>query len=172
MKTAAASPKSLSKKNPPPDRLLSVAAADDAQGALLVAAVMATADAFTRESQRLFRPQGLTAAQYNVLNILAAEPEGISQRALGDRLVVDRSNVTGLLDRLEKSGWVRRTDDPDDRRVYRVKLTPAGRTLWQTVTPLYLEVVAQITRGLDPKQMAGALAVLRQLEAGASGWKL
>src|SRR6267154_357244 len=93
----------------------------------LVAAVMTTADAFLRESQRLFRPLGATGAQYNVLNILVSHPEGLSQRELGDLLVVDRSNVTGLLDRLEKSGLVRRDDHPGDRRVYRVSITPAGR---------------------------------------------
>lgn len=146
-------------------------AADDAHGALLASAVMATADASKRESQRFFRPQGLTAAHDNVLNILAAESKGISQRALSDRLEVDRPNVTGLLDRLAKSGWARRTDDSDDRRVYRTKITPDGRTLWQTVTPLYFEVVTQITRGLEPKQISGAFGVLRQLAAGASGWK-
>jgi DNA-binding MarR family transcriptional regulator len=138
----------------------------------LVAAVMATADVFLRESQRLFRPHGLTAAQYNVLNILAASPEGISQRELGDRLVVDRSNVTGLLDRLEKSGWVRRTDDPVDRRVYRVVLTPAGRTLWGKITPLYLDVVEQITRSLSAKRLEEGLDLLKTLEAGATSWKL
>jgi DNA-binding MarR family transcriptional regulator len=147
-------------------------AADAAHGALLASAVMATADASKRESQRFFRPQGLTAAHDNVLNILAAESKGISQRALGDRLEVDRPHVTGLLDRLAKSGWARRTDDSDDRRVYRTKITPDGRTLWQTVTPLYFEVVTQITRGLEPKQISGALGVLRQFAAGASGWKL
>jgi MarR family 2-MHQ and catechol resistance regulon transcriptional repressor len=146
-------------------------AADAAHGALLVSAVMATADACARESQRLFRPQGLAAAQSNVLKILAAEPKGISRRAPGDRLVVDRSNVAGLLDRLEKSRWARGTDDPDNRRVYRTKITPDGRTLWQTVTPLYFEVVTQITRGLEPKQIAGAFGVLRQPAAGAFGWK-
>lgn len=138
----------------------------------LTAAVMATADVFMRESQRLFRPHGLTAAQYNVLNILAATPDGISQRELGDRLVVDRSNVTGLLDRLEKSGWVRRTDDPADRRVYRVVLTPAGRALWGKITPLYREVVAQITHGLSAKRQQDGLDLLKTLEAGATTWKL
>ena len=138
----------------------------------LTAAVMATADVFLRESQRLFRPHGLTAAQYNVLNILAATPDGISQRELGDRLVVDRSNVTGLLDRLEKSGWVRRTDDPADRRVYCVVLTPAGRALWGKITPLYREVVAQITHGLSAKRLQDGLDLLKTLEAGATTWKL
>ena len=138
----------------------------------LTAAVMATADVFLRESQRLFRPHGLTAAQYNVLNILAATPDGISQRELGDRLVVDRSNVTGLLDRLEKIGWVRRTDDPADRRVYRVVLTPAGRALWGKIAPLYREVVAQITHGLSAKRLQDGLDLLKTLEAGSTTWKL
>ncbi len=138
----------------------------------LTKAVMATADAFLRESTRLFRPLGLTGAQYNVLNVLAPTPEGISQRELGDLLVVDRSNVTGLLDRLEKAGWVRRTDHPDDRRVYRVSLTPEGRALWAKARPLYLDVVAQITRGVPPKRLHDCLATLRQLEAGAGAWKL
>ena len=138
----------------------------------LVTAVMATADTFRRESQRLFRPHGLTGAQYNVLNILAHELTGISQRELGDRLVVDRSNVTGLLDRLEKNGWVRRVDHPDDRRVYRISLTPAGRSLWQKITPLYLDVVVQITRELPAKRMQDGLDILRRLESGAVAWKL
>lgn len=138
----------------------------------LTKSVMATSDAFLRESARLFRPHGLTGAQYNVLDILAGSPAGISQRELGDLLVVDRSNVTGLLDRLEKAGWVRREDDPADRRVYRVSLTSAGRALWAKVHPLYLEVVAQLTRGLSSKKMENCLEVLRQLEAGAAAWTL
>ncbi|MDF3059867.1 MAG: MarR family transcriptional regulator, partial [Rariglobus sp.] len=107
----------------------------------LTRTVITTADTFLREGQRLFRPHGLTAAQYNVLSVLAAAGKGISQRELGDVLVVDRSNVTGLVDRMEKTGWVRRTDDPDDRRVYRVQLTAAGRRLWAEVSPRYQNVV-------------------------------
>jgi DNA-binding MarR family transcriptional regulator len=138
----------------------------------LTKTVMATADAFLRESARLFRPFGLTGAQYNVLNILSDSTEGISQRQLGDLLVVDRSNVTGLLDRLENAGWVRRDDHPQDRRVYRVSLTPAGRDLWNKVHPLYLAVTKQLTQGLGEKKMENCLEVLRHLEASASAWKL
>ena len=138
----------------------------------LTLAVLATADALLRESQRLFRPYGLTAAQYNVLNVLAARREGISQRELSDVLVVDRSNVTGLLDRMEKTGWVRRADDPADRRVYRVTLTPAGRRLWAKVTPRYLEVVAQVTQGMSAKEMAASTALLGKMAAAASEWTL
>lgn len=138
----------------------------------LVSAVMATADAFLRESKRLFRPHGLTGAQYNVLNVLADSNGGLSQRELSDHLVVDRSNVTGLIDRMEAAGWVRRTDHPEDRRVYRVVLTPAGRKLWEEVTPRYLAVVRQVTRGLPAARMQETLTTLRQLERAAAEWTL
>jgi DNA-binding MarR family transcriptional regulator len=138
-----------------------------ATGSELIAAVMATADAFLRESHQLFRPHGLTAAQYNVLNLLAARAEAMSQRELSDVLVVDRSNVTGLLDRMEKAGWVKRTDDPGDRRVYRVSLTAAGRRLWARVHPLYLESVARVTRGLSEARMEAGIVLLSTLEKAA-----
>ena len=138
----------------------------------LTTAVMATASVFLRESQRLFRPHGLTAAQFNVLNVLAETTAGMSQRELSDHLVVDRSNVTGLLDRMEKAGWVQRADDPSDRRVYRVTLTAAGRRLWSKVEPRYHAVVAQVTRGLSMPQMTECVAILRQLAAGAAQWEL
>jgi DNA-binding MarR family transcriptional regulator len=139
---------------------------------VLIVAVLSTADAFLRESQRLFRPLGLTGAQFNVLNLLAGASEGISQRELGDRLLVDRSNVTGLLDRMEKADWVRRTDHPVDRRVYLVRLTPAGRALWTKADEVYREVVAQVTAGLSAKQMSECTELLARLEQNAATWEL
>jgi DNA-binding MarR family transcriptional regulator len=136
-------------------------------GSDLIAAVMATADAFLRESQRQFRPYGLTGAQYNVLNVLEGAAQGMSQRELSEVLVVDRSNVTGLLDRMEKAGWVKRADDPADRRVYRVSLTPAGRKLWAKVHPRYVERVAEVTRGLSLAQMKAGREILQKLERDA-----
>jgi DNA-binding MarR family transcriptional regulator len=141
-------------------------------GHKLTRAVLTTADAFLREGQRLFRPHGITAAQYNVLSALAEEWEGMSQRELGDLLVVDRSNVTGLVDRMEKAGWVRRADDPADRRVYRVKLTSAGRALWEKISPAYEAVVMQVVAGLTAGQAETTLATLMQLQAGAVLWQL
>lgn len=138
----------------------------------LTRAVMTTADVFLREGQRLFRRHGITAAQYNVLSVLVAAGEGISQRELGDVLVVDRSNVTGLLDRMEKAGWVRRADDPADRRVYRIELTAAGRRLWEKISPAYEAVVLQVASGASETQVRTTLKVLNQLQSGAVAWRL
>ncbi|MBC8009221.1 MAG: MarR family transcriptional regulator [Burkholderiales bacterium] len=138
----------------------------------LVHDIVATADLFLRESTRLFRPHGLTAPQFNVLNLLAGrtDGQGYSQRELADTLVVDRSNVTGLLDRMEAAGWVRRVDDPSDRRVYRVQLTATGKKLWQKVAPGYADVVAQVTARLGEKDMGETLRLLEVLREDATRW--
>lgn len=138
----------------------------------LIHDIVATADLFLRESARLFRPHGLTAAQFNVLNLLAAKEEeaGFSQRELADALVVDRSNVTGLVDRMEAAGWVRRVDDPGDRRVYRVKLTASGRKLWEKVAPGYADVVGQVTARLTQKAMRETVGLLATLREDAVKW--
>jgi DNA-binding MarR family transcriptional regulator len=138
----------------------------------LVTSIMSTSDAFLRESQRLFRPHGLTAAQFNVLNVLAEQPAGISQRELGNLLVVDHSNVTGLIDRIERAGWVRRADHPTDRRVYQIFITRAGHRLWASVLPLYLAVIRQVTNSLTARQMRATVDLLRSLEAAAGKWVL
>ena len=145
---------------------------DTDAGYEVISAVLATADAFLRESQRLFRPHGLSGAQYNVLNVVALNADGLSQRELSEHLVVDRSNITGLVDRMEKAGWLRRRDDAQDRRVYRVVLTPAGRRLWEKVTPEYLSAVQQVTAGIPVAKLRDTLATLQRPEAAAGTWKL
>ncbi len=144
---------------------------DTARG-LLIREILATADVFLRESHRLFRPHGLTAAQFNVLNVLGRTEGGLSQRELGDRLVVDRSNVTGLLDRLERAGWVKRSDDPKDRRIYRISLTAAGRRLWREVCPRYDAVLAQVVAGVEEKRAREIHEVLARLQEAARAWRL
>lgn len=139
-------------------------------GYRLTVAVFEAADALLRGSQRLFRPHGLTAAQFNVLNLVAKSASGMSQRELSDLLVVDRSNVTGLIDRMEKAGWVRRSDNPDDRRAYRVSLTIAGQRLWERVSPLYLSTVAEVTQGLSGKRVRECVELLGQLTRSSSRW--
>ncbi len=136
----------------------------------LVIQVMSVATVMVKESHRLFRPHGLSEAQFNVLNVLGPEPAGLSQRELSDYLVVDRSNITGLLDRMEKSGWVKRTDHPSDRRIYLVTLTAAGRELWQKVLPEYVAAVQRITAEVPAVDLKRALATLQTLEGATRQW--
>lgn len=136
----------------------------------LVVHTLRTASVLLRASRRVFRPHGITEAQFNVLNILAG-PEGgagTTQRELSEILVVDRSNVTGLLDRMEALGWVRRDPDPKDRRAWRVRLTPAGRRLWERVEPDYTRAALETIAPIGAARLRTAIEVLEELEKRAA----
>src|SRR5215470_3695403 len=68
----------------------------------------------------------LTRPQYRVLIFLDRNP-GITQARLAELLDVEKMTVTGLLDRMEKRGWVERRRDPNDRRAYSLHLLPPAR---------------------------------------------
>ncbi len=139
-------------------------------GYTLINHVLGAAGELLRESHRFFRPLGLTEVQFNVLNVLAHAEEGMSQRELSDILVVDRSNITTLLDRMEKAGWVKRTDHPTDRRVYCVTLTAAGRKLHSRTHPLYLQAIENIVADIPDAQIKQAFVVLQKLQVGLRRW--
>jgi DNA-binding MarR family transcriptional regulator len=88
----------------------------------------------------------LTPTQAQMLCLLRDEPRGMAElvRTLG----VERSSLTGLVDRAERSGLVERRPDPADRRAVRVALTPAGdaaaRRFHDEVTERLAELLAEL----------------------------
>ena len=99
--------------------------------------LLRTSEALWHASREFFGRWNLSPSQFNILNLLRAAPEGCSQVDLSRRLIMHRSNVTGLVDRLERRRLVKRTRSPDDRRVYRVMLTGVGRRLVEKILPDY-----------------------------------
>ncbi|MBE2215208.1 MAG: MarR family transcriptional regulator [Opitutaceae bacterium] len=136
----------------------------------LVLQTLRTASTLVRASRRVFRPHGLSEAQFNVLNILAAPARaaGVTQREISDILVVDRSNVTGLLDRMEAAGWVRREAVPEDRRAWRVRLTAPGRRLWEKCVPDYARAVQAVVAPLGAEKARAVRDLLAALECQAA----
>ncbi len=90
----------------------------------------------------------LSIARYEVLLAIARD-EGLSQMRLADRLLVAKSNVTALLQRLEALGLIRRESDPDDARGYRVYLTRKGRAVLKKGVREQAEVVKIMMEGLS-----------------------
>jgi DNA-binding MarR family transcriptional regulator len=99
--------------------------------------LLRTADTIWDASRAFFARWDLSPSQFNVLNLLHLNPDGLSQTDLSRFLIMHRSNVTGLVDRLEKRGLVARRDVAGDRRAYRVLLTPAGERLVREILPRY-----------------------------------
>jgi len=127
--------------------------------------VIVTADLLAKEGERIARPHGLTEAQLNVLMILRYQaPEGeLDQSTLGHMLVVNRSNVTGLVDRMEEAGWVRRSPDARDRRVKRIVLTAEGKRVLRVAERAYLQRVEEVVRALTPGEQDALRSALEKL---------
>ena len=89
-----------------------------------------TADMVFDRIGRLLRPLGVSAAGGLVLGILR-DHGTMSPSELGERLIVTRATVTGLLDSLERRGFVSRSANPTDRRGLLVEITPAGLAVVQ-----------------------------------------
>src|SRR4051794_30189348 len=85
------------------------------------------------------REYGLTSQQGQLLCVLMAQPYGMTE--LGTTLDLAKSSLTGLVDRTERNGLVRREPDPRDMRAVRVALTPQGSKL---ATEFYDETCRRI----------------------------
>ena len=103
-----------------------------------------TAETIWNASRLFFARWDLSPSEFNVLNLLRIRPEGWSQIELSRELIMHRSNLTGLVDRLEARKLVERQETPGDRRAYRVILTPAGQKLVQQILPHYYHATEEV----------------------------
>jgi len=85
--------------------------------------LLRTSDQVQIRLARLFREHGLTASQYNVLRILRGAGQPLPILEIASRTIAVVPGITGLIDRLEQAGLVRRVRCPEDRRVIYVELT-------------------------------------------------
>ena len=115
--------------------------------------LLRTSDTIWRASQTFFERWDLGPSQFNVLNLLHLNPGGLSQTDLSRFLVMHRSNLTGLVDRLEQRGLVRRQDATADRRAYRVVLTPDGTKLLAEILPGYYDGAQRLWDGLPARRV-------------------
>ena len=89
----------------------------------------------------------LTPVQFAALAALRDHP-GRDQATLAGLIAYDRATIGGVVDRLEAKGLVAREVSPHDRRARIVSLTPGGRALLATVTPLVAAAQADMLPGL------------------------
>ncbi len=101
----------------------------------------------------------LTAQQVGLLRLL---DEPVSMRAFAEELACDPSNVTGLVDRVERLGLVDRVPDPGDRRIRMLTLTPKGRRLRDKINGEVAEDLAAAL-GLKPEDHARVLGLIATL---------
>jgi DNA-binding MarR family transcriptional regulator len=107
------------------------------------------------------REHGITQQQGQLLCVLMAQPYGMGE--LGAMLGLAKSSVTGLVDRSERSGLVRREADPRDTRAVRVALTRQGRGLAERFYAETCRRVAKLGAGLDAAERDTLAALLGRI---------
>jgi MarR family transcriptional regulator, 2-MHQ and catechol-resistance regulon repressor len=134
--------------------------------ALLIYNVVRTHTALAPHIDRGLRELNLTGAQLNALLVLRdAGPEGMPLGEVGRHLVVTKANVTGLMDRLEREGLIRR-DTHADRRVTLAKLTEKGTALLEQAIPRRERVLAELLAGLNDAEKEQLIGLLTKLRRG------
>ncbi len=90
----------------------------------------------------------ITSVQFAALTVLHEKP-GIDQATLAQEIAYDRATIGGVVDRLERKGWVLRKVNQDDRRARQVTLTEEGTEMLAVVAPivatLQADILAQLT---------------------------
>src|SRR6202051_3483225 len=91
--------------------------------------MLRTMEALSHRFAQVLKTEDLSSTQYNVLRILRGAPEGLPCGEIGNRMVTRDSDITRLLDRLEKRALVSRCRETKDRRTVWTRITPAGLEL-------------------------------------------
>lgn len=113
---------------------------------------------------RCLKPLNVTRAQWWVLAYLSRE-DGMTQSQLAEELDIGKVAVGGLIDRLEKSGLVRRDADASDRRVNRVFLEPKSKQLIARMRKISHRMNEQILAGLNDEQLEASAVTLDAMKA-------
>jgi MarR family 2-MHQ and catechol resistance regulon transcriptional repressor len=115
-------------------------------------------------SDRFFSQFGLTDVQFNILMILKEhDGSGLSQQELSEHLIVTKSNVVGLIDRLERGGYVKRMSHPTDRRFNQIVLTPEGTKLELKIEQSYFAEVDKMMNALSNPQKKAVIQAMERI---------
>jgi len=107
------------------------------------------------------RPTGLTTAQFTLLQTLSLAGR-VTQRRLGQILVLDSTTLTRTLRPLERKGAIRRRPG-EDRRERQVELTPAGRKLFQAAVPFWNRAQKAVVARLGRRRWNALLSELSMI---------
>lgn len=118
--------------------------------------------AFTNYSDAHVRTFGLTPSQFDVISTLGNTP-GMSMNKLAEKTLVTKGTLTGIIDRLEQKGLVRREVPSDNRRSFTVVLTPAGEWVFEQFFPAHIAYLKERFERLDKEELEEIRAALKKL---------
>ena len=109
-----------------------------------------------------YRDTDLTVSQADVLFTLG-NTAGLTFKEIGEQTLITKGTLTGVIDRMEEKGLVRRIALADDRRCTRVVLTAKGNRLFQKEFPRQIAYIKQRFDRMDKASQKQALESLRKI---------
>jgi len=122
-----------------------------------------TYQAFATCSGRHVGSLGLTLAQFDVVSTLG-NTSGMTFKDLGERTLITKGALTGIIDRMEKKGLVRRVASREDRRSMLAQLTPKGETLFEAVFPAHVHYLRDRFMRLTEPERKELVRLLKKLK--------
>ncbi len=126
-----------------------------------------TSSLIKKRADKFFQKFGITDVQFNLMMLLvyqsSVEQQGLTQIELSRMMLVNRANITSLIDRMEKAALVERTFVPSDRRCYIIKLTTYGKKIFNQVEKSYHEEVDRIMGILKDKELKALIKLLERI---------
>src|ERR1700678_2360067 len=134
--------------------------------------ILRTASELSHAADKFLRKFNITQQQYNVLRILrGAGAKGLCRNEISARMVAATPDMSRLLDRMEKSGWITRERAEDDRRQVTTFITDSGQKLLTIIEGPVHEQTHRLFEGIksaDLKMLVDVLAQIRSRRAELS----
>lgn len=115
--------------------------------------------------EKFYKQFGLTRVQFYALYLIESmDEEGIPLSLLGEKMSVSRANITTLIDRMEKRGFVRREYDSRDRRSIKLSSTQKGKEILKEIIPDREKFITDIFSFLNEKELLRANEILEKIQ--------
>jgi MarR family transcriptional regulator for hemolysin len=121
-----------------------------------------TTQAYHRAVVEELAPHGITYRQSMVLGWLALEGE-LSQAELAAKMMIEPPTLVGIIDRMERDGWITRHSCPSDRRKNLIRANEAAEPVWEKIVECAARVRERATEGLSERQLATLKKLLRRV---------
>jgi MarR family transcriptional regulator for hemolysin len=125
--------------------------------------VVMTSQALERALNEELAPHGVTYRQWQVLCWLALKGD-LTQAELAAHMRIEPATLVGVLDRMERDGWITRQVSGSDRRKKIIRPTLRVEPVWKKITACARRVRARATRGLSPRDLQRTRDVLATMQ--------
>jgi MarR family transcriptional regulator, 2-MHQ and catechol-resistance regulon repressor len=130
----------------------------------IVAALLRASETIKKDLDITYKNYGLTFSQYNVLRILNNSKNGQNKVSITSKIMlVSSSNITGVTQRLEKSGLILRKQDPADERITVLEITPKGSRILKNIHEAHIYKISSYLKDFSNDKKRNLLEDLKQV---------